>query len=196
MKVCLLAVAFLLSTAPGLLGQNPELKKLAEEDQASRLGSGKVTRSDEDRVKLVLELLAKGAVQTPEDKFNAALVLNHTGLDFCGKRLISKGAYNYLLAHYLAKEAYEAGYKEARTLVAQTIDRYLTFTEGRQKYGTSRLYNHQTGKEELVPIDRSVSDAERARYGVPPLAQLLNTYPEQKMPDNPAAHKESHKSSR
>jgi len=47
-----------------------------------------------------------------------------------------------------------------------------------QKYGTNRFINQKTGKEELAPIDRATTDAERARYGVPPLADLLERYPE------------------
>jgi hypothetical protein len=160
-----------------------------QEDQASRLDPNKkVTRTDDDRIKLVLEMIAKGTVQTPEDKFNAALVLQHTPLEFCEKRLVSKSAYNYLLAHYLANESYDGGYKSARMLIAVTIDRYLGFTEGRQKYGTQRLINQATGKEELIPIDRSVPDSERAKYGVEPLAQLLKQWPEQSTANKPADH--------
>ena len=33
--------------------------------------------------------------------------------------------------------------------------------------------NQETGKEELVPIDRKTSDSERAKYGVAPLPELL-----------------------
>ena len=35
-------------------------------------------------------------------------------------------------------------------------------TEGRQRFGTNRFFNQETGDEELTPIDRSVSDAERS----------------------------------
>ncbi len=85
---------------------------------------------------------------------------------------------NYLLAHYLAKSAFEAGHGEGRLLVAQTIDRYLSMAEGYQKYGTNRFINQSSGREELAPVDRSTSDSERARYGVAPLAELLNQFPE------------------
>jgi len=118
-------------------------------------------------------------LKTPEDKFNAALVLEHTGLTFCDKRLVGKSPDNYLLAHYLFKSAFEAGYKDARSLVAASLDRYLTFTEGRQRYGTSRVNNQETGKEELVPIDRNTPDSERAKYRVRRLAELLKQYSEQ-----------------
>ena len=194
MKTLCLLIASLLSM-PALFGQNAALKSLAEEDQAVRLDPSKKVAhlKDDDRIKLVLELLAKGAAQTPEDKFNAAIVLQHTPLTFCEKRLVSMSPYNYLLAHYLARQSYEGGYAQARELVAQSIDRYLSFTEGHQRYGTNRITNQVTGKEELVPIDRNVPDSERAKYGVPPLAELLKAYPEQRpASDKSAAHPKNH----
>jgi hypothetical protein len=66
-----------------------------------------------------------------------------------------------------------------------TIDRYLTFTAGYQKYGTGRVNDQETGAEELVPIDRKTTDEERSKYGVPPLAELLKDYPEQKPKKKP-----------
>ena len=109
-----------------------------------------------------------------------ALVLQHTGMTFCGDKLTSLSPDNYLLAHHLAVAAFEAGYEKARFLVPQTIDRYLSLTEGHQKYGTNRFINQETGAEEWAPIDRNTTDAERAKYGVPPLAVLLKQFPEQK----------------
>ena len=157
---------------------NTLLRELAREDQASRKGDS-ITRTDADRIKLVLAEIANGSVRTPEDKTNAALVLQHTGFTFCNNKLTAISPDNYLLAHELAKSAFEAGYADARYLVPQTIDRYLSMTEGRQKYGTSRINNQQTGAEEYPPIDRNTTDAERAKYGVRPLAELLKQYPEQ-----------------
>ncbi|HJQ24816.1 MAG TPA: hypothetical protein VKA60_12940 [Blastocatellia bacterium] len=159
-------------------GQNALLRELAKEDQDSRKGK-KIERTDEERIKIVLEQIAQGALKVPEDKFNAALVLQHTPFTFCDKRLVSKSPDNYLLAHHLFKSAYESGYKDARYLVAASLDRYLSMTEGYQKYGTNRLINQETGEEELVPIDRKTPDSERAKYGVLPLAELLKRYREQ-----------------
>jgi hypothetical protein len=68
----------------------------------------------------------------------------------------------------------------------------LSFTVGHQKYGTNRVYDQTTGKEALVPIDRSVPDSERAKYGVAPLADLLKQWPEQKPEKKPADGKKSH----
>jgi len=172
-----LAITLTLSTSSEAYGQNLLLRELAKEDQDSRTGK-EVVRTDAERVKIVLAQISQGALKIPEDNFNAALVLQHTGLTFCEKRLISKSPDNYLLAHYLFKNAFEAGYKDARILVAASIDRYLSFTEGYQKYGTNRLTNQETGKEELVPIDRNTPDSERAKCGVPPLSELLKRYPE------------------
>jgi hypothetical protein len=163
---------------------NALLDTLAREDQEYRTGK-QPTRSDEDRQRLVLAELARGTVRTPRDRANAAIVLQHTGLTFCDGQLKSMSPDNYLLAHHLAVSAYEAGLQDARYLIPQTIDRYLSFTEGYQKFGTNRVINQQTGKEELVPIDRKTTDAERARYGVPPLEVLLKQFPEQKKPAAP-----------
>jgi hypothetical protein len=192
MRTCCLMIALFLYAPLALLAQNAELKKLAEQDQAVRMlppeESSKVDWHDSERVERVLEFLAKDMVQTPQDKFYAALILDHTPLDFRDGKVVAKSPYNYLLAHYLAKQAFEAGYNDARTMVAQTLDRYLSFTTGKQKYGTNRIIDQKTGKEELVPIDRSTPDSERAKYGVPPLAKLLATWPEHSE-QKPAAKK-------
>jgi hypothetical protein len=164
--------------------QNPLLRDLIKEDQDYRSGK-KIDRTDEERVKLVLEQTAQGAVKTAEDKFIAAIVLQHTGLTICEKRLVSFSPDNYLLAHYLLISALDSGYEKARYYVAASIDRYLSFTEGYQKYGTNRVINQETGKEELVPIDRKTPDSERAKYGVPPLSELLKKYPEQAQKKTP-----------
>jgi hypothetical protein len=180
-RISSLLLAFLFCSAflrIGVYGQNLLLRELATEDQDYRRGK-KVTRTDEDRIKIVLAQIAQGAVKIPEDQANAAIVLQHTGLAYCEKQIVGKSPDNYLLAHYLAKSAFEDGYKEARFLVAQTLDRYLSFTEGTQKYGTNRVINPKTGKEEWVPIDRQTTDSERTKYGVPPLAKLLKQFPEQ-----------------
>ena len=173
---------FALLVSTGILteayGQNRVLRELAKEDQDAQMDK-KVERTDEDRIKIVLSILGEGTQLIPEDKFNAALVLQHTPGTFCEKRFLSKSPDNYLLAYHLFKSAFEAGHKDARILVASSLDRYLGFTQGYQKYGTNRVINQDTGKEELVPIDRKTSDEERAKYGVPPLAELLKRYPEQ-----------------
>lgn len=160
------------------LGQTPLLRQLAKEDQDSRMGKH-VERTDDERVKIVLEYVAEGTLKGPEDQFDAALILQHTPLKTCGKQLVSESADNYLIAHYLFISAYAGGDKDALFLIAASMDRYLWLTEGYQKYGTNRVFNDATGKEEWVPIDRKTTDSERAKYGVPPLAELLKQYAEE-----------------
>ncbi len=169
--------SFLLLVPVLAFANNDLLAELAKEDQAQRSGQ-EIIRTDADRRDLVFAMLAAGEVQTPADQFNAGLVLQHTGLGFCDGKLVSHSPENYLLAHELFKEALKGGHKEAAHFVAASIDRYLGFTQGYQKYGTNRVINQETGDEELIPIDRSISDAERAKYGVPPLEELLSQYHE------------------
>ncbi len=47
--------------------QNSTLRELAKEDQDSRTGKS-VTRTDEERIKIVLSLIGSGELKTPEDK--------------------------------------------------------------------------------------------------------------------------------
>lgn len=158
---------------------NPELSRLAAQDQADR--AEKDGEWDDDaRRRRVLELLATGAVSSPQDKLNAALILQHTPGQVCEGKLGSVSPENHLLAHHLAKAALGAGLKEAGPMVAVTIDRYLSFTEGRQRYGTSQLVDLESGETYLPEIDRSISDEERAELGVPPLSTLLQQAPERK----------------
>lgn len=174
-----LATSFFGATAAS--AQTPLLREMAKEDQDSRTGKT-IARTDDERRKIVLEIIGKGELKGPQDKFDAALILQHTGMTFCDDRLVSYSADNYLIAHYLFQSAYDGGIKDALYLIAASMDRYLSMTDGTQKYGTNREYNQKTQKEEWVPIDRKTTDAERAKYGVPPLAELLKLYPEQATP--------------
>jgi hypothetical protein len=161
--------------------QTPLLREMAKEDQDSRTGKT-IARTDDERRKIVLEIIGKGELKGPQDKFDAALILQHTGMTFCDDRLVSYSADNYLIAHYLFQSAYDGGIKDALYLIAASMDRYLSMTVGTQKYGTNREYNQKTEKEEWAPIDRKTTDAERAKYGIPPLSELLKQYPEQAAP--------------
>ena len=126
---------------------NPELQRLASADQADRTDRPEGGWDDQARRRRVIELLATDAVKTPRDKLHAALILQHTAVHLCDGRLRSISPENYLLAHHLARSAWQAGLDDARLMVAQTIDRYLSFTQGRQKYGTNRLVDLDTGEE-------------------------------------------------
>ena len=159
---------------------NTLVAELAREDKDSRMGK-EFKRSDQDRIDLIYNELANGRINTPADKFGAALILDHSPMTFRDNKLVAKSPDNYLLGHELAKAAMDGGYGDAKPLVAMTIDRYLSMTTGCQKYGSNRFINQATGAEELSPVDRKTTDEERARYGIAPLAKLLSQYPEQKV---------------
>jgi hypothetical protein len=173
---CQPAAAPAAATMPAAI-DNPLLTELGREDQEQQMGA-RLARGNEERVALVLEQIGAGKVRTPADRFNAAIVLQHTPMTVRNDSIVATSPDNYLLGHHLAKAAFDAGYAPAKELVAQAIDRYLSLTTGIQKYGTNRFINQTTGKEELAPIDRATTDAERARFGIPPLATLLAQHPE------------------
>jgi len=158
-------------------GESPtsvELRGMFEEDQSARasLPEEPMEMDDNDRRRRVMELLARGQVVTAGDKFHAAMILQHTNLRFCGGELASSSPENYYLAYQLASESLNLGHEAARGLVAATLDRYLLYTEGQQKYGTQRTVDPKSGKEMLAPVDPGTTDEERAEYGVPPLEEL------------------------
>ena len=131
---------------------------------------------DKTHRKKVMELLANGLIRTTKDKLSAALILQHTSLTYCEKKLTSVSPENYLLAFELSKSAFDSGHKEAAYYVAITFDRYLLYTEGFQKYGTQRVFDDQTDEELWAPIDPRTTDDERAKYNVPKLDSLLKKY--------------------
>jgi hypothetical protein len=183
----ILLATLVLLTAPALaLADHARLQELARQDQAVRMGQDDPS-SDDARRHEVFRILAAGGPLTPQDQLHAGLVLQHTGLTYCDGKLTSLSAENYLFAHHLFLGAMEGGVEAAAQLAAAAIDRYLSFTVGTQRYGTNRIINQETGREELVPVDRSVTDEERRRFGVPPLAELLRRFPEQARPAESAA---------
>jgi hypothetical protein len=158
-------------------GESPtsvELRGMYEEDQSARASLPKepMEMDDNDRRRRVMEMLARGEIVTAEDKFHAAMILQHTQLRFCGGELASASPENYYLAYQLASESLRMGHEEARGLVPAALDRYLLYTEGQQKYGTQRTVDPKTGRETLAPVDPGTTDEERAEFGLPPLEEL------------------------
>lgn len=147
---------------------NSELLTMFQEDQADRTGDpqpgdphmGAVVERDRARRRRVEELVAAGALQAPEDYFHAAMVFQH------GERLE-----DYWRAHELAKKGAELGYRQARWLAAAAYDRWLMRQEKPQKYGTQ--YRADGDRWKLWDVDPATTDAERAEWGVPPLALAL-----------------------
>lgn len=171
-----------------LASDNEELKRMAEIDQQMRIeDKSGLAEQDVLHRKRLFELLAMGKVVTPKDKLRAALLLQHTDLFYCEKELKSTSVENYYLAYQLSKSAAEAGDTTALYFSAVAYDRYLSLTEGYQKYGTQKFYDQATDAMLWAPIDSSTSDAERARFNIPPLAELLK-----QAPMKPFSKKDSH----
>jgi len=142
---------------------NEELLTMYEEDQGDRSGTidwSLVNPRDEKRRQRVKELLAAGEVKAAEDHYHAAMVLQH-----------GRTPEDYKLAHELALKAAEMDpeHGAARWLAAAAKDRYLQNIGEPQIYGTQ--FRKVDGKWTLDPIDETaVTDEERAKWGVPPLA--------------------------
>jgi|SRR5579884_1023421 hypothetical protein len=128
---------------------NSELQTLYEQDQADRQFSlpADLGKRDSARRRRVEELIDAGELQTPEDYYHAAMVFQHGGTVEYAWR-----------AYELAKRAAEMGY-----------DRWLMRQGKPQKYGTQYIADGPCWK--LWPVDTTTTDAERAEWHVPPLAE-------------------------
>ncbi len=80
---------------------------------------------DQERVTLVLALIEQGEVQTADDKFQAAMILQH-----------GTEPAHYERAYQLARDAAEAGHAESEQLWKNAYDRWMLSTGRDQVYGT------------------------------------------------------------
>lgn len=103
-----------------------ELGYLVQSDrQDRRTGRFIFTPRDAARHRRVLALYEQGAIQSPESKYHAALVLQH---GTCPA--------HFGLAYELAREALDEGYQEAAWLSQATYDRWQLSLGNPQQYGT------------------------------------------------------------
>lgn len=144
---------------------DPELYRLYAADQSDRIpGPGgidwaRVAPRDARRRARVRELVARRRAKTALDWFHAAMVLQH-GLD----------EQDIALAHEWALRAVELNpaNNDARWLGAAAKDRLLMYRKERQWYGTQ--FVRRDGQWVLYEVDPSISDHERARWNVRPIA--------------------------
>lgn len=162
----------------GMQPDNLELAVMVARDQRTRQSNSNITLEEMDQVHRarVFELIARDSIKTNKDRLNAALILQHTAIEYCFNELKSISVENYLMAYYLSKAAFDNGETKAAQFVATTFDRYLLFTKGYQKYGTQRIFDDKSGEELWAPIDENTTDAERAKYNIPPLDSLRLQY--------------------
>jgi hypothetical protein len=144
-----------------------KLKEIVDEDRSMRqnpdVSAREVALADAGHRRVVYEFLSQSVITEPEDLYRAALILYHSQAGACPE--------TSLLAHYLANEAVNKGYDEARYLAAASLDRYLVASGVPQRYGTQYTTSGKGGVR-LLPYDSSMTDEERALWNVPPLDSL------------------------
>ncbi|HZF66841.1 MAG TPA: hypothetical protein VEZ47_02265 [Gemmatirosa sp.] len=110
------------------------------------------------RAVTALERLRALGVVPPAALYHAAWLLNHGETPEDASR-----------AHALAREAAEAGYAPARWLAAAAYDRACMYAGRPQRYGTQFVPDGM--RYRLWDVEPATSDAERAAWDVPALAE-------------------------
>lgn len=145
---------------------NNELQNLFRADQDERINHPQIGTSeysalrerDAERRKRLQMIITSDELTEAEDYYIAAWLLNH-----------GETVAEIWQAHTLAKKAAELGLRQARWLAAATFDRWLMYQGKPQKYGTQIVPD---GKRQRVwDVDLTTSDAERAEWDVPSLAE-------------------------
>ncbi len=144
-----------------LQGNNPQIMKLREEDQAIRSGPIDFKKlhagaaKDADRRRSVIALLERGVPKTGGDFEALGLVMQH-GDSFS----------DYRLACELATAAVILGHPDP-WLISATYDRMMLSVGQRQRFGT------QFSESGLRPIDSlGINDRMRLQFRLPKLADL------------------------
>ena len=144
-----------------------ELQSLFRADQDERVNHPEygtpdywlLRERDAERRNRLQVIIDSGGLQEPEDYYHAAWILNH-----------GESVEEIWQAHILAREAAELGLCRARWLAAATYDRWLMYQGKPQKYGTQIVPD---GKRQRVwDVEPATSDAERAEWDVPSLAEM------------------------
>lgn len=124
-----------------------------------------LTKRDGERRKKVREIIKRKGLISGLDYHHASLIFQH-----------GETPKDYKLAHELAEKAVSLGDETAKWLYAATLDRWLLSQGRAQKYGTQFKQGSNREWELALPIDPSITDEERAKYGVPPLSEALSVY--------------------
>lgn len=163
---------------------NEELRTLFVEDAADHtadLPPHDLAVRDTARRVRVEELVDAGGVQGADDHYHAAMIVQRGGTPEHSWR-----------AHVLARTAAELGVEgsaqwfQARGLAAATYDRWLVQQGKAQRYGTQ--YQAREGRWELYEVDPSITDEERASWGVPPLHESISRAHERTLLDPPRVY--------
>jgi tetratricopeptide (TPR) repeat protein len=146
---------------------NPELQKMYDEDQASRLVSNidwvALSKQDSLREVRVYDLIGNGGLKTGKDYYNAAMIFQH-GRD----TLASKMAVQQM------RKAIALDSSINRWLLAAAIDRDLMRRGKPQIYGTQYIKRNGDTQWRRYTIDTTqVTDETRRYYHVETLAEQV-----------------------
>ena len=162
------------SSAQSATKDNEELMRMEQEDQDDRTTSARksndwtvLARRDDARLARVKELYQQNKLQTGNDYFRAALILQH-----------SQASEDYLLAHELCVVALSKGKTnaqalDARGLAAASEDRFLMSINRPQRFGTQYPVEDENApvtRYKLYKTDSGVTDELRSAMNVPSLA--------------------------
>jgi hypothetical protein len=151
-----------------LAGVNREVYQMYQEDQADRPSDPNVkadwravSERDLARRKRVLELFRAHRLKAADDYYHGAMIFQH-----------GSAAEDFDFAYQLSLKAseLEPTHRAARWLAAAAKDRYLMTLGKPQLYGT-QFKRDPGGPWYLYPVDPSITDEERAKWSVPPLAE-------------------------
>lgn len=134
---------------------------LQEHQQGLQAGTpeyGAMRRRDRARRKQADRILANETSLEAVDFYHAAWLFNHGETDREAER-----------AYRLARRAAEMGHRPARWLTAAAYDRWQMYQGKPQKYGTQIVPNGE--RYRVWEVDSSTTDAQRAEWDVPPLAE-------------------------
>ena len=163
----ILSLLFVLNSI-SLLAQidNVELQKMFDDDQKSRLATNidwiKLTSQDKEREKRIYELIETGQINTGNDYYHSAMILQH-GEDTSASSFAIK----------LMIQAIELDSTINKWLLAAAIDRDLMKRKKPQIYGTQYI---KKGDQNWIryEIDTTViTDLERKRFNVETLKEQL-----------------------
>jgi len=143
-----------------------ELQKLYQDDQADRSFETpptpdqwkEIVARDKARRERVMDLIRSGALESADDYFNAAMVLQH-----------AEGPDDVLVAHILATVAGFKGHEGGRWLSAAALDRFLHRVERPQMLGTQFVREGMDQPWTQGKYDPWLPDSIRNEYGVRPL---------------------------
>lgn len=143
---------------------NAEMTAIYDADQADRrvttIDWSVAGPADEKRRARTEELLGSGALQSGDDFYHAAFILQH-----------GAAADDYLKAHLLAMVAIARGKPGATWIASATLDRYLQTIGKPQVLGTQFTLSPKTAASQ-EPYNRAlISDAMRKALRVPSIAE-------------------------